>query len=353
MDIKYKTLIYPYNRTVKGLIKYQELLDGLEVEAVVIPKGWGEKGEVIKSISGKSIVVKDDFEEEILRCDVVWFVEDGICSLPEKLLKDKIEKTAEMGKKFIFSRHESIFMEKYNMDLLLAPNCREKQIEIKYTNRLIPNDVPVIVVASDFKTPDKAEIEIALRYELQKKGYNVSSIFSFSGGEYMGGHSFPDFMNDQKKSESDKIILYNHNVRLIAADEKPDVFIVGIPGEVLPYSNTIHNEFGIRTFEITNAISSDFTVLCTIYREGLLEELDTERQMLFEKYGLNVECIHLSPYIWDVQDDVGNQTEGAVLETDKKFLYDHVSELDKKDIWNLSEYKNIQIVTNKIIELLS
>ena len=75
--------------------------------------------------------------------------------------------------------------------------------------------------------------------------------------------------------------------------------------------------------------------------------------MLFEKYGLNVECIHLSPYIWDVQDDVGNQTEGAVLETDKKFLYDHVSELDKKDIWNLSEYKNIQIVTNKIIELLS
>ena len=37
MDIKYKTLIYPYNRTVKGLIKYQELLDGLEVEAVVIP----------------------------------------------------------------------------------------------------------------------------------------------------------------------------------------------------------------------------------------------------------------------------------------------------------------------------
>ena len=118
MDKKYKTLIYPYNRTVKGLIKYQELLDGLEVEAAVIPKGWGEKGEIIKSISGKSIVVKDDFEKELLRCDVVWFVEDGICSLPEKLLKDKIEKTAEMGKKFIFSRHESIFMGKYKMDVL-------------------------------------------------------------------------------------------------------------------------------------------------------------------------------------------------------------------------------------------
>lgn len=338
---------------MEGLIKYQELIDELELESAVIPKGWGGKGELIKSISGKSIVVTDDFDEEIVNCDVVWFVEDSMCSLPEKLLKNKIKKVVDLGKKFIFSRHEPGLSQSYRMNLLQKPNCFEKHIEMKYTNRLIPNDIPVIIVASDFKTPDKAEVEIALRYGFQKKGYKVSSVFSFLGGEYLGGHSFPDFMNDSNKSESDKIILYNHHVRLIISEEKPDIIIIGIPGEVLPYSNIIHNEFGIRTFEITNAVSSDFAVLCTIYRDGLLEELDVEKQMLFQKYGLNVACVHLSPYMWDVQDDMGNQTEGAILETDKKFLYDRIPKLDKTDIWNLREYKNIQIVIQKIIEFLS
>ena len=73
---------------------------------------------------------------------------------------------------------------------------------------------------------------------LLKENYKVSLISSRQFGNTENIHAFPGFMNGNGLNESEKIICYNQYLKYIEENEKPEVIVVGIPGELLPTTIT-------------------------------------------------------------------------------------------------------------------
>ncbi len=333
---KKKLLVYPYSRSTEPFIKYHDLIKDYEIQALVSPKGWGIAGDTIDTLDG-AFAVTDKFEEELKRCDVVWFVEDGTCTLSQTILDQRMDEAKRAGREMLFFQKERTL--KY-------------QIDAPYLNRMLGNEVPVISVIGNFRDANKMEVQLGLRYEFMKRGYRVSSIFSSSGGELAGGYSFPDFMEDPELSAAQKTVRYNQLVKLISVEENPDVIIIGVPGGVIPYSDELHNDFGIYAFEISNAVASDFTILCSLYSPNLSWALESEKEIIERKFSWEIGAVHVAPYIWDRDDDIGNNNGGMTIEVDDAFLYKKLPDLDQGEIWNLRKYHNIQRLADKIMEEL-
>lgn len=345
-----KCLLYPYNRSMQGVVKYQDLMKDMKIASLVSPNGWGLVGDRVETLDDV-YTVTSDFDMALRESDAVVFMEDGTHILPESVLKKRIEECIAANKEILFARKKVPDFVPENA--IVKGKEFAKKIDMSKFNTLFPNDIPIITVAGNFKCADKVEVQLGIRHELLKRGYQVSSIFSIPGGELFGGYSYPSFMGRCDLTEQQKIIEYNHLVRLITSMEKPDAIILGIPGGVLPYSDEIHNDFGIAAFEISNAVNSDFTVFCTLYSENIAGELQAEGEMLKNKYNMEIGAVHVAPYMWDMQDEIGNKSGGAAIELEEEFLYQNITEMDQGQIRNMRRYENIQVVTDMIIEQLS
>ena len=72
-------------------------------------------------------------------------------------------------------------------------------------------------------------------------------------------------------------------------NEKPEVIVVGIPGELLPLTKQkAEGNFGIIAYEILNAVDPDFTIL-SLYKDEYKEEYFEEMNNLLH-YRYNVGC---------------------------------------------------------------
>lgn len=346
-----RMLIYPYSGAVEPFVKYAGLMEDYEIGSLVSPKGWGECGEVLQE-TGEKLPIEYDFTGALKRNDAVWFAEDGKHALPRPTLERKLKEALESGKKIIYSRKEEA-------GDILPEGCFLKEKKSQYTidhpylNRILPSRVPIVAVIGNYKDTDKMWVQLALRYEFMKRGYRVSSIFSSSGGELAGGHSYPGFMRDPELSVTQKILNYNQLVEIIAYEENPDLMIIGAPGGVIPYSEQIHNDFGIDAFEIFNAVTSDFAILCSLYSPMLQETITDQIKLIQNRFSIGIDIVHVSPSLWDRYDDIGNTIGGATIRLEEEFLYNRLPGLDKELLWNLRKSENIRRCVNQIIDKLS
>ena len=110
---KKKLLVYPYSRSTEPFIKYHYLIKDYEIQALVSPKGWGIAGDTVDTLDG-AFAVTDKFEEELKRCDVVWFVEDGTCTLSQTILDQRMDEAKRAGREMLFFQKERTL--KYQID---------------------------------------------------------------------------------------------------------------------------------------------------------------------------------------------------------------------------------------------
>lgn len=106
-------------------------------------------------------------------------------------------------------------------------------------------------------------------------------------------YNFPGFMNGNGLNESEKIICYNQYLKYIEENEKPEVIVVGIPGELLPLTKQKPGNFGIIAYEILNAVDPDFTIL-SLYKDEYKEEYFEEmNNLLHYRYNVDADCFYL------------------------------------------------------------
>lgn len=147
-------------------------------------------------------------------------------------------------------------------------------------------EAPVVSVVGTGPNTQIFDVELQLYGEFKKAGHKISYISSRRAGRLLGAHCIPDFMYDTR-AEREKILLLNRFVYETAAAEKPDLILLGVPGEIMPLSRKHSLNFGIVSYEIFSAVTPDVSIL-GLYN---LEYTDAfiEREKAYCKYHLNME----------------------------------------------------------------
>ena len=94
---------------------------------------------------------------------------------------------------------------------------------------------------------------------LRQRGYIVSGLSANGLGVLFGMHSIPDwFFADISLEE--KILRFNQYIYDITNIEKPDIFLIEIPGGIIPYGDPPYNHFSESAHVIGSALEIDFGI---------------------------------------------------------------------------------------------
>jgi len=216
-----------------------------------------------------------------------------------ELILEQINLAAKNGKNIVLAR--KIDKNEYSEVLDICEKSNVKLIEMpiesfkweKNISGLQNINVPVIAIIENGVRCNAFEIEMQIISVLLKENYKVSLISSRQFGNTENIHAFPGFMNGNGLNESEKIICYNQYLKYIEENEKPEVIVVGIPGELLPLTKQKPGNFGIIAYEILNAVDPDFTIL-SLYKDEYKEEYFEEmNNLLHYRYNVDADCFYL------------------------------------------------------------
>ena len=159
---------------------------------------------------------------------------------------------------------------------------------------------PVINVAGIGERTDKFILQLAVKDYLERQGYHVILVSSRDNSMYLDNvYALPAFMNGLIPPEY-KIILYNNFIKKIEEEEKPEVIITGIPGEIMPISKVQPGHFGIHAFQILNAVNPDFLIMSLYGNEISGKYVKELKQIMKYKFVADIDCFYLSNYAQDV-----------------------------------------------------
>lgn len=214
--------------------------------------------------------------------------------------------------------------------------------------------VPIVLVTSVAENTGKFEIQLGLHDYFTRAGYKVSQIGTKNFCELFGFYSFPQFMFEEI-SEVKKIVGFNALCRGLEYQEKPDLFIIGVPGSLLSYNSYFTSKFGIIPFEIGRAIKADSVIMALDNAPYERVGLENINNICNVYYGNEVTAFSISNFRIDVEKSIFERSIGYVV-ADKENVQKNINNImkyTKKDIYNLLEYEQLLKLANYVENDLS
>lgn len=349
-----KVLLYPYDRESEPIIKHNDLLKDLEIVSVVSPNGWGLSNEQFENTE---LRVSSDFDTELEKCTVLWIVDSNRGLSFDKSIYPKIKKALSENKKILWTRKVSENEQKVINDLIpIEKRCSyrnrvSEHIEID-TPEVFNIDTPVVFVCGLIENVDKFDIQLSIRRELLSREFKILQVGSKEISKLFGFNSIPEFMFNKNVSERDKIIRFNHFIKKKEIEEKPDLIIIGIPGEVLPFSKKLVGNFGITAYEITQTISPDCTIFSLPYFDDLKSVLEELTKLLKNRLNIDVDYYNIAERKIDFIESEAEK-KFSYIPLSKDFIKKEINKNKYENIYALSESEDATILVDKIIEQLS
>lgn len=299
--MKKRAIIFPYNAEYASIIRNRDLLKNHEIVACISPIGYGLEGKDAAFAYGgenTGIFIANREINEIDFDDLLVCESSGDF---DTLIMPQIKITAECGKNVIFlydidqqkKNEVEELCKKENVKYSVITN-RKMDVGELFEHEIIPISVPVVFVASVIENTNKFDVQLGLRKFLQEEGYKVSQIGTKEYCELFGFHAIPDFMYENQLSEADKIVWFNRICKSIELQEKPDIFIIGVPGATMVFNEAITNNFGITAFEMANAVRPDTAIMCVPYEgydSNFLKMIQTSSKY---KLDMQVDCFNIA-----------------------------------------------------------
>lgn len=350
--------LYPYSQSYAPFVRHQQLMHKMKIKSLISPRGWGLKGDCLKTNNG-ILEVSDDFHSEMEKCSTIWFVDDAYIKLPEVTIKNRLSEALQQNKRVLFTRNSGSDINK-QIRKSIPPErkiiIKTKKYDFMKDKRVCYDiNTPVIFILGITENTDKFEVQAALREQLIKKGYIVSSVSTRKDSAILGMHPFPDFMFNVCINETDKILSYNHFVKQIEWNENPEVIIIGIPGGVLPLSKTEPNYFGITAFEISSSLKCDCAVLSSPYFDYSkdLNYFSKISNSISEKLGFTIDYHHIAARTYNRSNGLPLDETFSWLTLDEAFIDKKIKFYDRNNVYNLLNLSEIKKLTDSIINQLS
>ena len=99
--------------------------------------------------------------------------------------------------------------------------------------------------------------------------------------------------------ENEKIIAYNNYIKYLSEIDKPDIFVLGVPGGILPITRRQPEHFGIFAFEVFNSVKPDYMIF-NLYNADVERKYLSEMKMLMKyRFDVDIDAFYISNYIQD------------------------------------------------------
>lgn len=286
-----KILVYPFNYEFLSFINQSDKLYNSEINALVSPKGWSEYQKEYK-LNNKSIKVSDSFYEEANKSSLVWFVETLYDIDLEKYIVPQIKYCIENNKKVIYSRNDIDSLLNYLTESdvnKLKYNCIEDNDVIEDFYSTYKITTPVVFICDAFGGLETFNLQVEIISNIKNRGYSVLGLSNKNYSHLFDIKKMPSYINSEKISMKRKIINFNHYLKDIEEELKPDLMVIEVPGELFSYSPKMLNNFGLKPFEMSYAVQNDCGILCTpldIYHQSNYEILSSA---IKNKFGINID----------------------------------------------------------------
>lgn len=360
---KQRLLVYPFDNDFLAAIKHTEFISKYEITKLVSPNGWGFVGKDAGS-TGKwketGIKVEGNFKEALGACDSVLFIDSHLKLDFEKIIYPKILEAIKEKKNILCELKVDDKLKKELAELasnngISCDFLSDNEVWSSPEKSEIYNiNTPVIFVLGVSERTNKFEIQLALRKRLIKEGYKVSQVGTKKYCELLGFHSMPNFMYGNSLSEPEKITLFNHYIKKMEKEEKPDVIIIGLPGGTMKFNNKYTCNYGIMSYEISQAVIPDAAICSVLYEEYKPAYFENVCKSLQYKLGFKVDCFNLSNYQSDfVRSESSMQMCYTLL--DSTAIIQKIENLSEVDtpVYNILEEENADKMCKFILDKLS
>lgn len=356
---KKKALLCTYNLNNYVLIRYRDLLSEYEIIGIDVPgikflknKDWSYL--YMGEDTGESYSEKNDRDFEVV------ILGDGTGNYDFSIVAKMVEKFSEAGKDICMLYELSNENTKTLLKLCLDNSVNFythagmkvdfPKIEID-DKRIYEMDVPVILVTGITEQAKKLDCVLSVKSCFEKCGYKVSAIGSKKFSDLFGVHAFPDFMYGDMR-EDKKILYFNAICKNIEFFEKPDIFVIGVPGGMVSYNNTFTNFFGILPYEVAQAVEPDHVITiipCGEYDKKFFEDITG-----MVKYKLG--CGNVSYGMTNCFIDLNSsKQENKIQYCNLRFedVEKKIMKLPDEKVYNILSNKQLIEMAEKIIEKLS
>lgn len=304
---KEKLMIYPVDGEYLPFLKYSDLLEQKSSVTCYAPKGWFYVNKTINIPGNRTITVKDIREcNDFSEFDAIWIVNsNGEIDFSHSILPI-IEQAAKERKSIRITR--SLTHEEYVLCSQLCKtygNLLDSQEQVVCSHDFTPNilriQTPIVFVFGMFEHTEKLDTILYLHKGIQKAGYKVKTILTrkneTDAEEFL---SFPSFMYEKQYSDTDKVFFFNHFIRRIELEEKPDIIVIGLPGEMMPLDEKHNGNFGIVPYLISNAVHCDYAVMKLFHNFYDNTFADKMQEIVRSKFEIDINAFVVSNSILDV-----------------------------------------------------
>ena len=173
-SIMYRIMLYPFNKDYEPVVRHQNLLNNSYITGLVSPRGWGLEHTQIECTT-EIMRVSCDYKEALSNCSAVWFIEDSNLTLPESLLKTRLEEAIQNDKKIIYTRYRN--KEELNRMAQIIPsdlNITQLIMHHENTNNEMFTDMAPII--QEPLNPDKKVYEQVNQKQVNQEQVNQRQV---------------------------------------------------------------------------------------------------------------------------------------------------------------------------------
>lgn len=344
MDSKRKLAILSLSNDALPIIRYHDMLLGYSLIGVSAPTGLGYTGRDIGCIDGgveTGFCFTDDFDSLLDDCDSVLFACTTYDMGMDRYILNQIEKAAQSGKEILLSMSLEDTM-KRQIDEIIQNRCNLRYIDDRNDKvkirEFIPDELsnintPVIMVAGMGECCNKFETQLSLRRYFTAMGYKICQLGTKNYSSLFGFKSLPGFLYENAYTPEQKIYMLNDYLMNLEKEEKPDAFILGVPGGVMTFDNLAVNHFAILPYIISNAVRPDAMVLNIYYNSYDDKSFQDLKNYCWYRFGFEIDAFHVANTKYDINmEDKLNHVE--FLSLDSRFVMKNLS-TQMQEKWKL------------------
>lgn len=305
-----RAAVYPYDFEFMSALRHRDMLDNIEISSLFSPKGFGLQGKDAYYLGNEAAgIIVHSFDDEAFKKVDTLIITESLMKIPEEdrfneidiiisNVNTAIDLTYDKGThsqlKDICKKYKVQYITGFE---LLADN-RKMNLEMvgvpTERNKIV---TPIIAVCGISPMTQKFDVQLYFRDRFIKDGYKVSQIGTKEISYLFGFQAWDDTLYDNSYSETEKIGRINQYIKDIEAVERPDVFVIGIPDALIPYTHKHTFRYGIPAYEIFSAVTPDF-VLMTLFNGEYTDEFYGEMQNMCKyRYNSDIDCFYNSHFV--------------------------------------------------------
>lgn len=301
-----RAALYPFDAELLPIARhFNRLQTEYHLVSLIAPLGYsniGKDGGFTANQPDIGFVVEEEDSFRSEQWEYLIVIKERMVEIDLKY----IESVLSANKKVVFyiSGNDSfleevkILQKQYQKSLIIVENT---VMSSDTSNDVELMNVPVILVGGLLKRADVTEVIFKLSEYLRADGKQIDVYTNTAASSLFGFYSLLPLMemdnNENNKTETIRTMISQN-----ASKNYPDVIIIEAPDAVMKYSEVVPNDYGIRTYIISQAIAIDYFICCIPFELVQPKMIESLSQKMSFHLDCPISAVHASNIILDVSE---------------------------------------------------